>query len=111
MGPTAIISSVGALGLDCIANGTALDLKIDPTSVEGEDGIKAMVGLYKTFIDKGCIFTHINVVNNEILQDAVIHPDLYKTLAVRVSGWCARFTTLSPEWQEMIIKRNAQVKS
>ncbi len=111
MGPTAILTSVGSLGLDCIANGTALDLKICPGSIEGEDGLQAMIGLYKTFIDKGCIFTHINVVDDKVLRDAVIHPDLYQTLAVRVSGWCARFVTLSPEWQEMIIKRNMQTKA
>lgn len=110
MGPTAIISSIGSLGLDCIANGTAIDLKIDPVSVEGQEGIDAMVALYKTFIDKNCIFMHINVVDNKVLEDAVVHPELYQTLAVRVSGWCARFTTLSPEWQQMVIQRNAQKK-
>ena len=35
------------------------------------------------------------------------HPEEYKTLSVRVSGWNARFVTLNKEWQDMIIERTS----
>ena len=43
-----------------------------------------------------------------VLRRAQEHPEDYKTLSVRVSGWNARFITLDREWQEMIIERTAQ---
>ena len=107
-GPTAGITSHCSLDLTCLVNGTALDMKISPSAVRGEDGIKAMVGLYKTFIEKGGIFIHIDVVDNKTLLDAAAHPEKYPTLAVRVSGWSARFVTLNPHWQQMIIKKTEQ---
>lgn len=109
-GPTAIIKSLGALDLSSLVNGTALDMKIAPSSVKGEDGINALVGLYKTFIDVGGIFVHIDIVDNKTLLDAREHPDKYPTLAVRVSGWSARFVTLNRDWQEMIIKKSMQTR-
>lgn len=109
-GPTAIIQSLGALDMSSLVNGTALDMKLAPSSVKGEDGINAMVGLYKTFIDVGGIFVHIDVVDNKTLLDARDNPDKYPTLAVRVSGWSARFVTLNRDWQEMVIKKSMQTR-
>jgi formate C-acetyltransferase len=51
---------------------------------------------------------HIDVVDSAVLHDAQLHPERYTDLAVRISGWSARFVTLSPEWQEMIIRRTEQ---
>ena len=42
--------------------------------------------------------------------DAQEHPEKYPNLAVRVSGWSARFATLNKEMQEMIIVRTEQNK-
>ena len=50
----------------------------------------------------------LDVVDAEVLRRAQENPADYKTLSVRVSGWNARFVTLSREWQNMIIERTAQ---
>ena len=42
---------------------------------------------------------------SEELKAAREHPEEYKTLSVRVSGWNARFVTLNEEWQDMVIER------
>lgn len=47
----------------------------------------------------------IDVNDKNILLDAQKHPEKYRTLSVRVSGWNARFITLDKEWQDMIIDR------
>ena len=47
-----------------------------------------------------------DVVNYKALEEAQTNPEKYKTLSVRVSGWNARFTTLSKEWQQMIINES-----
>jgi len=49
----------------------------------------------------------VDVIDAEVLKEAQKNPEAYKTLSVRVSGWNARFITLKPSWQEMIIERTA----
>jgi pyruvate-formate lyase len=90
-------------------NGATLDLKIDPSSVRGEEGIQAMVALMRSFIEQGGWFMQIDVIDSKVLRDAQDHPENYPNLPVRVSGWSARFVTLNKEWQDMIINRTQQV--
>ena len=48
----------------------------------------------------------LNCVSKETLLDAQKHPEKYPDLIVRVCGFSAKFTSLSPEWQEEVITRN-----
>ena len=43
----------------------------------------------------------MDVIDNEVLKRAKEHPEEYQTLAVRVSGWSARFVTLEEKWQDI----------
>ena len=88
--------------------GAALDLRLFPGTVAGENGITALVGLFRGFCQLGGFFLQIDVEDAETLRRAQEHPEDYKTLSVRVSGWNARFVTLDSEWQRMIIERTAQ---
>ncbi len=105
-GPTAVIKSHCSVDFAQLPCGTALDLKIMPASVKGETGIAALSAMMLTFVELGGIFMQLDVVDTELLRDAQTHPAKYPNLAVRVSGWSARFATLTPEWQEIIIARS-----
>lgn len=107
-GPTAVIRSFCAVDYTRLPNGTALELKIHPSAVKGEEGLDVLVALMRTFVQLGGVFLHIDVVDSDLLREAQAHPERYPTLAVRVSGWSARFATLSREWQNMIIERTEQ---
>ena len=48
----------------------------------------------------------LNCVSKETLLDAQKHPEKYPDLIVRVCGFSAKFTSLSPEWQKEVITRN-----
>jgi pyruvate-formate lyase len=48
----------------------------------------------------------LNCVSRDTLLDAQKHPDKYPDLIVRVCGFSAKFTSLSPEWQEEVLTRN-----
>ena len=91
-----------------LTNGTALELKLHPTSVAGDEGRAALVALLRTFAEIGGIYLVIDVIDNRVLRDAQLHPESYATLAVRVAGWSARFVTLDKYYQEMIINRTTQ---
>ena len=105
-GPTAIIRSYCKPNLKRMTSGTALDVKLLPSSVEGEDGIGALVGLMRGFVELGGFFMQPDVVDSSILRRAQENPEEYPTLSVRVSGWNARFVTMSKEWQDMVIAQN-----
>lgn len=105
-GPTAVIKSFCKLDFEKLPNGVPLELKILPSAVKGEKGLKALIGIMRSFIQLGGVFLHIDVVDNKLLIKAQQHPEKYPNLSVRISGWSARFVTLNREWQKMIIQRS-----
>lgn len=105
-GATAIIRSYCKADLSKLATGAALDIKLLPSSVEGEDGLQALIALMRGFVFLGGFFMQPDVVDASLLRMAQEHPEDYQTLSVRVSGWNARFVTLNKEWQDMVIEQN-----
>ena len=105
-GATAIIRSYCKADLSKLATGAALDIKLLPSSVQGEDGIGALVSLMRGFVALGGFFMQPDVVDASLLRKAQENPEEYQTLSVRVSGWNARFVTLNKEWQDMVIEQN-----
>jgi len=110
-GPSAAIRSYCSLDLERLPNGGTLELKILPQSVQGETGVRALVGLMRTFVELGGFFLHVDVVDTGMLRDAQRHPEKYPDLSVRIAGWSARFATLEKSWQDMVIERTQQVVS
>jgi formate C-acetyltransferase len=104
-GATAVIKSYTKADLSEMVTGTALDIKLMPSTFSGQCGISAIKSLIKAFVSLGGYFMQIDSVSVETLKKARENPQEYKTLSVRVSGWSARFVTLTKEWQDMIIQR------
>ena len=109
-GATAIIRSHCKSRLDDLTCGTALDIKLDPSAAKGLEGQAAIEGLIRGFVMLGGFFMQVDVQDNSVLLDAQKHPEKYPTLAVRISGWSARFVTLDARWQQMVIERSAQAR-
>lgn len=102
-GATAIIKSYCKADLRRTVSGAALDIKLLPSAVNGENGITAIVSLIKGFVALGGHFMQLDIADSALLKEAQEHPENYRHLSVRVSGWNARFVTLNREWQDMII--------
>ena len=107
-GATAVIKSFCKIDLKKMTSGASLDIKLFPTSVDGENGIEAITGLIRGFVSLGGFFMNIDIIDNKVLLEAQKHPEEYKSLSVRISGWSARFVTLDEQWQDMVIKRTTQ---
>ena len=107
-GATAIIRSACKIDYSRLSCGAALDIRLDPKSVSGVRGIGAIESLLGAFLELGGFFLQIDVIDNAALLDAQAHPEDHQNLAVRISGWSARFVTLDKNWQDMVIQRTMQ---
>ncbi|MDR3104600.1 MAG: formate C-acetyltransferase/glycerol dehydratase family glycyl radical enzyme [Yokenella regensburgei] len=106
LGPTAVIGSVGKLPAGSILGGVLLNQKLNPATLENESDKQKLMVLLRTFFEvhKGWHIQY-NIVSRETLMEAKKHPDQYRDLVVRVAGYSAFFTALSPDAQDDIIAR------
>jgi len=53
----------------------------------------------------------LNVVSAENLKEAVVHPEKYGHLVVKVTGYSAHFVQLDRRFQEEIIRRTRHARA
>jgi formate C-acetyltransferase len=105
-GPTAVIKSMTKIDHTLLANGMALDLKLHPTAVQGNEGMAKLINLVQSYINLGGFqLNGINIVDAATLREAQKRPEQHRELQVRVFGFTAYFVTLSPDFQEHVIHR------
>ena len=101
----------GLHGAGGFHDGALFNLRFDPKGVEGEKGLDIIEGVIKTYFKHNGEHIQINVVDDETLKDAQIHPENHKGLMVRVAGYMAYFTELDKGAQDTIIGRTAHYES
>ncbi len=103
-GPSAVIKS--AAKIDHLkTGGTLLNQKFNPSLLEDEKGLNALVQLIRTYFRLDGHHIQFNVVTAETLRDAQKHPEDHKDLIVRVAGYSDYFNDLGEELQNEIIRR------
>jgi pyruvate formate-lyase/glycerol dehydratase family glycyl radical enzyme len=100
-GPTAVINSVTKLPLTRIHNGVNLNMRFDGSRLKPE----ILMALVRTYFQQGGCQVQFNMLDSATLRDAQAHPEKYRDLVVRVSGYSALFTGLSETAQNEIIGR------
>ena len=104
-GPTAILNSVARVDTSKCPNGYGLNLRFDPHTVAGEQGVHILGSLVKGYFDQGGMELQLNVVSQEILEEARRNPGTHPGLVVRVAGYCAYFDDLPDSTKDEIIAR------
>lgn len=67
-----------------------------------------LAALIKVYFDRGGQQVQINATSREVLEDAMEHPENYRDLVVRVSGFSAYYVTLGKDVQKDILQRTQQ---
>ncbi len=106
LGPTAVYNSVAKIQANQILGGVLLNQKLSPAAVQSESDKLKLSMLIRTFFNhhKGW-HVQYNIVSRDTLLAAKRNPEQYRDLVVRVAGYSAFFTALSPDAQDDIIAR------
>jgi pyruvate-formate lyase len=88
--------------------GGPLNIRIHPSACNGQEGLQILADLFATYFAQGGMQLQINVVDSAQLRDAQIHPDLYRGLCVRVTGYSAYFVQMGRKAQDELIHRTEQ---
>jgi len=99
------ILSYAKMHHDRLPAGGPLDLRLSHRLVHGPEGTGRMAALIRSFVDTGGSMMTLTVADTRELRAAQRDPDRYRSLRVRMGGWCAYFTMLSGEQQEHHIRR------
>jgi len=104
-GPTAMLKSVAAIP-HYLAPGTlVVNARFTQDFFATESGRAKLQELVRTYFDMGGMQLQINVVDQEVLRDAIARPERHQDLIVRVGGYSEYFNRLSPALKQTVLER------
>jgi formate C-acetyltransferase len=115
-GPTAVTNSVGVvLGgktengdyVNYLPNGSSHTITFNPSILKDPEHKEKFKSYLKGYVENGGTSLQINMLDGEMLKDAQQHPENYKDLLVRITGYNAYFNAIGKELQDEIIARES----
>jgi len=111
-GAVASLTSVAKLPFTYAKDGISYTFSIVPQALGKDELVRKtnLVGLLDGYFHheasiEGGQHLNVNVMNREMLLDAIAHPENYPNLTIRVSGYAVRFNALTREQQQDVISR------
>jgi formate C-acetyltransferase len=106
-GILASAASVSKIPYRDAADGISLTTTMVPEGLgrAPEDQVTNLVGIMDSFFGTTGYHLNVNVLNRDMLLDAMEHPEKYPSLTIRVSGYAVNFVRLTREQQMDVINR------
>lgn len=104
-GPTALLNSVIKLPLDLATGTPVLNLRFQKETLADRQGLDGLVGLLRSFFERGGMQAQISVISKEEMLAAQETPEDYRDLLVRIGGYSEYFVRLDKALQDSVIAR------
>jgi len=104
-GPTAVLRSALNAGFK-ESHASVLNQKFSSAMIRSDESVDKLVAYTNAFMANGGSHIQYNMVDTNELKDAKIHPENHRDLIVRIGGFSAYFTQLSPDIQDDVINRS-----
>ena len=107
-GALASLSSVSKLDYEHSMDGISNTFSIVPKTLGPTDEQRRenLVSIMDGYFAKNAHHLNVNVLNREMLEDAMEHPEEYPQLTIRVSGYAVNFVRLTRAQQQEVIARS-----
>ena len=111
-GALASLNSVAKIEFENVCeDGISNTFSITPSALgEEKERINNLVDILDGYFIKGGYHLNVNVLNRELLIDAMNNPGKYPLLTIRVSGYAVRFNRLNKLQQQEVINRTFHEK-
>ncbi len=106
-GMLAAALSVAKLPFDQAQDGISLTTTVTPSGLgrTPDERVRNLVGLLDAQMASDGYHLNVNVLTRETLEDAMVNPDKYPQLTIRVSGYAVNFVRLTREQQLDVLSR------
>ncbi len=106
-GALASLNSVAKIPYDACRDGVSCTFSVTPATLGSNEIMQTdnLVTILDGYFGQQAHHVNVNVLNRDMLVDAMNHPEKYPTLTIRVSGYAVNFNRLNRAQQEEVLSR------
>lgn len=104
-GPTAMLRSTASLQQIHAPGTLVVNMRVSKKMFSSASQRAKLKSLIRTYFKLGGMQLQVNVVDQEILKDAIAHPEKHRDLIIRIGGYSEYFNNLSEALKLSVLER------